>query len=180
VSLFNKTLRVLLHQVLVDGEGDPTGTSSSPQDLVLAAFGRTRRGAVDTASAAAELGVSQRSVGRWIKGDRRPTAEHLKSMRKKARQASSTKAGRSKAASKARQPTKPVFITITGDQGPSDYERADRTTTNQLTKEEIIQLRAAYVAGGERAVMNWLTAWMARNYVPEWNFLTVTDIELKF
>lgn len=177
---FTKQLRALFHNVMVDGEGDPTGTSTDPRDLVLAAFGRTRRGAVDTSSAATELGVTQRSVARWLKGDRKPTPEHLKTMRKKARQTSSTKAGRSKAAAKARQPTRPVYITITGEQGPTDYERADRSVTNQLTKAEILALRAAYIAGGEQAVMSWIADWMSRNYVPDWNFQAVTDIELKF
>lgn len=47
-------------------------TSTNPEQMVRDLYGVTRRGAPDTRAAAAALGVSQRTVQRWIRAGRLP------------------------------------------------------------------------------------------------------------
>jgi hypothetical protein len=94
--------------------------------MLLAAFGPSPRDAAkpDTRAAAERLGVSQRTVQRWIAsaGHQRskPKGDTLGQLAKMARQAASTKAGRARAAKQAFGGAAPtdMRVSVRGRQGP--------------------------------------------------------------
>src|SRR5664279_1619399 len=92
---FTTTLRSLLFASLTGREGDVSGQPTGDVPAMLtAAYGPGPRGGVHTRAAAADLGVSQRTVQRWVAGEghqrNRPAPEHLRTLARKARQAATT------------------------------------------------------------------------------------------
>ena len=109
---------------------------------------------ISTADAAKALGVSQRTVQRWLKGVHNPKQVVMDTLKKKARQAVTTKRGRQQMVRRARAnqqiPVGGVKVAVTGTQGPRDYSR-DRTIQQKLTPEEYENFRSAWAMGGARA-----------------------------
>lgn len=161
--------------------GDVTGGSIT--DKLAAAFGPGKRGAAVNAQAAAKaLGVTPRTIQRWVKGEiRTPKADHVKAITKAARQAASTKAGRRAALAAAegdRASKRGATMRIKGEQGPMDYERKDRWVTLDLSPEQVRAMRTAYEAGGDKGLLGWTTTELDQNYVADWNIVSLS--ELKF
>lgn len=149
-------------------------------DQLSAAFGPGTRGArVNTRSAAKALGVSTRTVQRWVAGASKPKPVNAQAVRKRARQAATTKAGRKSAMAAVRGDRASKFgarLRITGTQGPRDYERSKRTSNLDLDPEMVNQMRDAYEAGGEKAMVEWATGGLDQNYVSDWNIVGIEDI----
>ena len=132
-------LRGKLFAALTGRQVDVSGTAGADLRGQLMAVGgpsgRTKSG-IDLTKAAKGLGVSRRTVERWVKteqtGDgQRPSPGHAKKLATKARQAATTKAGRKAAlaGSTVRQAvaSRGARLSITGLQGPRaagrDYMR---------------------------------------------------------
>lgn len=187
-STFNAGLRGRLFAALTGRPEAVTGAGADVTGLLQAAFGTGARGRVNTRAAAAELGVSQRTVQRWIAGEgrqrNRPRADHLKSLRTKARQAASTQRGRRQAIASTRQSARSRYgarLNIKGVMGPSragtDYLR-DRRILLQMTPEAVEGLLDAYEQGGDRGLVTWLEGYADREYLEDWTFGTITDFSL--
>lgn len=163
------------------GRGGDVTAGASLTDKLRAAFGPGPRGAVVNAKAAAEaLGVSTRTVQRWVKGEiRNPKADHVQAITKAARQAASTKAGRKAALAVARDDRaskRGATLTIKGRQGPLDYERHGRSVTLDLDPSQVRAMRDAWEAGGDNGVLRWTSSTLDQDYVADWNIVSIDDI----
>ena len=95
-------LRTSLFSMLTGRQADVSGQVGGDVRGMLMAVGgassRTKSG-IDLTRAAGKLGVSRRTVERWVKtaqtgSGQRPSSQHAKTLATKARQAATTKAGR--------------------------------------------------------------------------------------
>ena len=171
---------------LTGRDGNPTG--SDLRSLVIAAFGTNKRGGPDTRKAAQKLGVSQRTVQRWLAGENRkerakPRKDNLSKLKVRARQASTTKRGRTEAI----QQRKAMFanrssvkISVNGMQGPAiggrEYARP-RQVTLDLTGDQANMLFDAYSEGGENQFQGLLSQHFSDNYVDSWEFQSITGLK---
>ncbi|PPG77512.1 XRE family transcriptional regulator [Rathayibacter rathayi] len=179
--------RNTLFQALTGREGAQT-SGKAPGDvkgMLSTLYGTSRRGesTIDTRAAAKGLGVSQRTVQRWLKADTKPAGVNLQKLTKKSRQAATTKRGR---AATVRRTANPDFkkngvkVEIRGWQGPTndpDYKRNRRAMQN-LTPEQYEGLLDAYAQGGDEAAMVYVQAVFADKYVDDWQFNTVERFDL--
>lgn len=183
-----------LFSALTGRSGAGLAPGASIRDKLTTAFGSNRKGNVDTRTAAKELGVSQRTVQRWIAGEGRqrsaPKPATANVIDTKARQAATTKRGRSRAvdamrkSSLGRQMSRGGgTITVRANQGPGSgvgYQRW-RSVMIPITTSDgsnhMDQLWAAYEAGGDaaaRAVIDDL----AQDYCAGWQFGEVQDFSI--
>ncbi len=134
---------------------------------------------ISTKEAARRLGVSQRTVQRWIKGQHNPSATVMKKLSTKARQAVTTKRGRAQAVRRAIANQKPtangVRVRVSGMQGPKDYSRM-RDIGQKLTPEEYEGLQHAYMEGGDRGALDFLENVLSDKYVENWNIDYLTGL----
>lgn len=169
---------------------DPAG--AGPEGLrgqLIAAFGTSRRdpNRPDTAAAAASLGVTQRTVQRWLATAghqrQRPRASLQSKIATRARQAATTKRGRQRAiAATASTYTKSgMRLTISGVQGIEpgrDYVRP-RTVPLDFDPELAQGLMAAYVDGGDAGAKQFISDNAYLIYqVPSWYIDRVDDIDV--
>lgn len=147
-----------------------------------------KEGKIDTRRAADRLGVSQRTVQRWAKGEQKPKADNLATLNKRARQAATTKAGRKEAIKAqlhgklARQGAK---ITIRGHQGvPGANIHGDkysrfRSATLKMTPEQMQDLYTAYAESGDTGLHDFLEQQYTSNYgAGQWNMDFINQIDL--
>jgi hypothetical protein len=163
--------------------------------MLRTVYGTTRRGefAVDTREAAQHLGVSQRTVQRWLKNTHAPKPDHLKDIQTRSRQAVTTKRGRARAIKRATTGinavarAKGASIKITGDQGPHgggisglrDTPTARyRSTSRNLNPVEYQQLLDAYAEGGDPAAQEFLQTIWSVKYVDGWTFNSIQSMNL--
>lgn len=136
---------------------------------------------ISKADAAKALGVSVRTVERWLKGDHNPKKSTMETLKKKARQAVTTKRGRQQMVRRARSsqriPVGGVKVSITGFQGPSDYPR-DRTIQQKLTPEEYENFRSAWAMGGDVAAREYLEAVLSEKYVDDWKIGNISGMSM--
>ncbi len=127
---------------------------------------RAGRGEVDTRAAAVALGVSQRTVQRWLRSERETgragiRSENLTRTQKASRQAATTRQGRRRALQDARtrrNRQRPVTVRVKGDQGPRNSGKGyvrNRTTGAELDPEQHDAMLDAYEAGGDRGVAEY-------------------------
>ena len=163
------------------------GGEGSVRDQLLAAYGPGRRaGTVNTAAAAKDLGVTQRTVQRWITGAgeriRAPRAGTAKKLQTRSRQAATTKRGRAKAIAGRRGDKYSRYgglLKVRGDQGTrgnTGYYFRFRTTAVELSPEEVEELRTAWVDGGDQGAAGWLQAAWGDKYVDDWNFGSIETL----
>lgn len=180
---FTAGLRQTLFGALTGRAGDVTGDPGGDLRAMLqAAFGEGRRpGGVNTRAAADSLGVTQRTVQRWLAGAGRQShganPEHLRTIARLARQAASTQRGRRAAVAAARQG--PVArnggqLTVRGKQGPRNYERTRRVDLT-VGPDEVQAALSAYERGGDRAFVTWLEGEFDSQYVADWNVDSIED-----
>lgn len=172
-------------------EADFSATAS-PRGLLIAAYGPgPRGGAVDATTAAESLGVSAETVRRWAAGTQQPSAEHLKTLRAAARRSVNTKQGRRAATDALRRSVKVQkwlqsdrpLIQIEGLQGPSeiDYARQRCIKIDLNLKKHpnrFEDMLDAYVEGGDRGLMAWLTEFANDAYLEKWVFYTIDDLQI--
>lgn len=147
---------------------------------------RTRSG-IDLTKAARSLGVSRRTVERWVKTaqtgtGQRPSAQHARLVAGKARQVATTQGGRREAlaSSGARQAVSGgARLSMRGLQGPRaagrDYVRS-RTTQLDLDPADAQAMVDAYERGGDKGFMSWATAHWGQEYVDDWRFESLDEI----
>lgn len=151
---------------------------------------RTRSG-IDLTKAAQSIGVSRRTVERWIRAaetgtGQRPSPSHAQALARKARQAATTKAGRraALAGSTLRQAVvaRGARLSITGLQGPRaagrDYLRR-RTTQLDLDPADAEAMMDAWEAGGDKGFMDWATQHWGNEYLDDWQFGGVDSIDVE-
>lgn len=137
---------------------------------------------ISTKEAARRLGVSQRTVQRWIKGQHNPSATVMKKLTTKARQAVTTKRGRTQAVRRAIANQKPtangVRVRVSGMQGPGskEYSRL-RDIGQKLTPEEFEGLQHAYMEGGDSGALDFLENVLSDKYVENWNIDYLTGLQ---
>ncbi|HQZ85740.1 MAG TPA: hypothetical protein PLB21_08975 [Actinomycetota bacterium] len=187
-------LRGKLFAALTGRQVDVSGTAGADLRGQLMAVGgpsgRTKSG-IDLTKAAKGLGVSRRTVERWVKteqtGDgQRPSPGHAKKLATKARQAATTKAGRKAAlaGSTVRQAvaSRGARLSITGLQGPRaagrDYMRK-RTTLLELDPSDAEAMMNAWENGGEKGFMTWATGHWGNEYLDDWKFESVDDLDVE-
>lgn len=186
-------LRTTLFAALTGRQADVSGKPGGDVRGMLMAVGgastRTKSG-IDLTAAAGKLGVSRRTVERWVKtaqtgAGQRPSATHAKTLSSKARQAATTKAGRKAAlaGSAARQAaSRGARLSITGFQGPhaagKDYMRL-RTTQVELDPADAEAMLNAWENGGEKGFMSWATNLWGNEYLPDWKFDAVDGIDVE-
>lgn len=182
---FTPGLRKRLFESMTGRTGDVSGAAGgSLTDKLQAAFGPGKRGApVNVKAAADALGVTPRTVQRWISGQiRTPKADHSKALTRMARQAATTKAGRKAAMASRRGDRASRFgatVRIQGTQGPMDYERPKRWANLDLSGSDIDAMRTAYEEGGDKGLMSWTQGWLDQNYVEDWNIQTLDDWDIR-
>ncbi len=188
---FTPQLRQTLFGALTGRAGEVTGRPDGDLRAMLqGAFGEgRRRGGVDTRAAAQGLGVTQRTVQRWLAGTGRQrhgaSPEHLKAIASRARQAASTQKGRRTAMAAARRgplTRNGARLTVRGQQGPlragKEYRRMRRLDLD-LQPEDVEALMSAYERGGDKAFVAWLEGHADAEYVADWGFDSVEDLELR-
>ncbi|GAB4590026.1 terminal protein [Nocardia sp. IFM 10818] len=179
---------------------DVTGNASATPDLrgmLRAAYGPGPRSDVNTAAAAKGLGVSKRTVERWLAKPSaaskisKPKADTMAKLTKASRQSATTKAGRQRAMKTMRDSAEGKRlakhggrIRVTGVQGvqgnTSYYVRyrsvAFPPTQAGMSPDDIAALQDAYVQGGDKGASEWLTQYARENYTSGWSFESIDSI----
>lgn len=163
-----------------DGRGAADGDRAAQ---MIAAFGPSQRDPArpDVRAAAANLGVSPRSVQRWLAGGgMRP--QHAQDLQRKARQAMTTKRGRARTAKAAGMSTPPPgknAIRVAGVQGVKsgrDGNYRVRETAVQLDAADLERLHELWVEHGEAGVEAFFHSHWDAHYVAGWHFRSIDDI----
>jgi hypothetical protein len=170
---------------------DVSGSSTGDvRGMLIAAFGSSRRDAAkpDTAAAAKSLGVSQRTVQRWLadptRQHQRPRTETLGRLATKARQAATTKRGRQKAIKDTLLskglPTG-MRVSVTGQQGPERAYARFRTAAFDLDDPSLSSgFVTAYVDGGDQGAIDWLRDNSDLTYnMDRWYFGDIDDVDIR-
>jgi transposase-like protein len=185
---------------LTGRKGAAVADPSDIKGMLLALGGRSTRtkSGIDLTAAAKKLGVGRRTLERWVKAadegrGQRPSAGNAKTLRAKARQVASTKAGR-RASLKDARVAKPYSrgarVSVRADQGPRakgrDYLR-DRTTVVDLDPAAVEAMLNAYEEGGEKGFMSWATTYWGADdgsgfpgYLEDWQFSDPSDISIEY
>lgn len=169
---------------------DVSGKGQDVRGMLLAIGGRSAktRSGIDLSKAARELGVTRRTVERWVRAadtgtGMRPSRQHTQAMAKKARQAATTQAGRRAALADVRGRKafqRGARMKVTGSQGPIDktYHR-QRTTILDLSPEDVEAMLDAYERYGEQGFLGWATQHWGDLYVADWQFGQVDQVDLE-
>ena len=187
-------LRGKIFSALTGRQADVSGKADGDMSGMLMAVGgpssKTKSG-IDLTKAAKSLGVSRRTVERWVKTaqtgtGQRPSAKHAATLVTKARQAATTKAGRKAAlaGSTVRQAiaTRGARVSIEALQGPRaagrDYMRK-RTTQIDLDPTDAEAMMSAWENGGEKGFMSWATSHWGNEYLDDWKFGEVDTVGIE-
>jgi hypothetical protein len=160
--------------------------------MLMAAFGPSSRdpNRPDVAAAARGLGVSARTVQRWLAPPGRqriahPRPQTMQAITTRSRQAATTRRGRSRAIAApqgraaAQASRRGMSLRITGSQGVDpDYNRR-RTTIWHLDPNNAGALQDAWVRGGDQGALDWLSAHSDIYGVDSWNFDGVDNVEAR-
>lgn len=196
---FDPALRRAVFTALSGDPGADPGADPTDVRGMLRAVGgastRTRTG-IDLTRAAAALGVSRRTVERWVRTaetgqGQRPSPGHAQTLRRVARQAATTRPGRRRALAAARASgaatQRGARMLISGMQGPQTrtYMR-DRQTWADLTPDQVQAMLDAYETGGDKGLLGWVSGhWNDRGdgqpgYVEDWMFGQITGVDFQF
>lgn len=187
-------LRGKIFTALTGRRADVSGKADGDVRGMLMAVGgpspKTKSG-IDLTKAAKSLGVSRRTVERWVKTaqtgiGQHPSPKHATALAAKARQAATTKAGRraTLAGSTRRQAivSRGARVSITGLQGPRaagrDYMRS-RTTQLDLDPADAEAMMTAWEDGGEKGFMSWATGHWGSEYLDDWKFGDVDTVDVE-
>ena len=167
---------------LTGRKGDVSGGGESVRGMLAAVAGTSRRtGEVDTRAAAAALGVSQRTVQRWLRSERetgragiRP--ENLTRTQKSSRQAATTRQGRRRALQDARtrrNRQRPVTVQVHGEQGPRRTGKrycGPRTTQASWTRTSTTRCWMPTRPAATAGVADYLETVWAEDFLDDWSF----------
>jgi transposase len=181
----------------VIGSGDKVPNVSGKGDIVgmlLAVGGSSSRTAsgIDTARAAKRLGVSPRTVQRWLHTAKtgqgqHPSGENAKKLVTKSRQAATTKRGRQAALARSGARTRlarGATVSMDGWQGPGsskDPYGRDRVTSFTLDPEDVEHMLNAWEDGGQEGFLSWVSNhWSEqKDYPPNWTFGGDGEIDVR-
>lgn len=166
-------------------EGDVSGQEADDlRGMMLTVGGTSSRTAsgINHRKVARRLGVSVRTVERWVKSSlegsgQRPSKAHYKKLRTMSRQAASTKRGRARETAAVRQRlSRGGKLVITANQGPhsSDYMRV-RTVSEDLSPADIENMLNAWENGGEAGFHQWAQGRL-NDYVDGWRIGDVDEL----
>lgn len=168
-------------------DAEVSGKSDNTMGMLRTLFSKSD-GKINTRQAAKDLGVSQRTIQRWVKGTQHPKTDNLARLNTKSRQAATTKAGRRKAVAQAHNgkfSQKGAKITIRGHQGvPGSNANGDkyaryRAATLKMTPDEMQDLMHAYAETGDAGVHDFLQQHYSNNYgAGEWNMDFINKIDI--
>lgn len=158
------------------------------QSMLMARFAHTYRGEqrVNTRDAAKFLGVSQRTVQRYMKQGRMPAGDAHRRLALHVRQQTTRKAGRRSTAEAARaraaehlEKKGGVRLTVHGWQGPPPSSREDlrrsRNAYHDVDASQFDAMLDAYVDGGEEGMQSWMqdTLGGEGGYLPDWTISSI-------
>lgn len=185
-------LRGVLFSALTGNRGDVSGKGQDVKGMLLAVGGPSRRtrSGIDLTAAADKLGVTRRTVERWLRsgqpGGQRPSQHHAKALAKAARQAATTRAGRKAGVaglrSKVARSTAGVRLSIGGTQGPTAQGRTytrPRLTQLDLDQQDALAMLDAYERGGDKGFMSWATQHWGQEYLDDWAFQSVDEVRVE-
>lgn len=164
-----------------------TGKRAADRDDVPAmlqtVYGTTRAGNVDAKAAAKRLGVSQSTIRRWAKGQGRPDAKSLRTMRANTtRSMRSQKGAQLDSGKAARWTTQGARVSITGNQGVRtpgrDYIRSGYSITYDLSPDALKTVLNAWSTGTSDDVRAAIAAALGDEYVDGWAVDTIDQLSI--
>lgn len=168
-------------------DAEVTGKSGNVAGMLRTLYSRPD-GKISSKNAAKDLGVSQRTIQRWVKGEQAPKAGNLDKLNTAARRAATTKAGRRKAVQSqkhSRLAQRGARLTIRGNQGvPGSNRHGDsytrfRSASLQLTPVEFQDLLDAYAEHGDTGLQQYLQDEYTNKYgAGTWNVNFISELEL--
>lgn len=194
--------RTSLFQGLTRRQGaDVSGKAGTTPDLrgmLLAAYGPGARGGVNTAAAAKDLGVSRRTVERWVAPEGRqriakPKTDTLQKLTTKSRQSATTQQGRRAAIKSVRESKQGKSIAkygarvkIKGRQGVAGgggfyiRDRSIQIPPDQggMSPSDVEAMWSAYERGGDKELSKWLSGYASDKYVDGWTFESIDNISI--
>lgn len=186
-SLHSSTFREEIFRI-VTGRNARGAGRGDPRAEMIAAYGPSQRdpSRPDTREAAKRLGVSQRTVQRWLKAGR-VSRGRAPDVHRAARQAMTTKRGRQRALRAAQRagahasPGRPnQGLRITGTQGVrssvvDNYRERDANVG--FTDADLAELQQVWAEHGEAGASAFLHQHMDQHYAQEWHMATVDELE---
>lgn len=161
-------------------QADVSGKGQSLMGMLRAIGGtsdRTRSG-IDLTRAAERVGVSRRTVERWVSAEetgqgQRPSAQHQKTLTRRSRQAASTQRGRASTVRDSglrRTFAGGARLSISANQGPIDpiYRRLRTTGPLDLDPDQAQAMIEAYENGGEKGFLKWASNHWDSGYLDGW------------
>lgn len=180
------------------GRGDHALDRTDPTDveaMLMARFSYNYRGEerVNTADAAKFLGVSRRTVQKYLKQGFMPEkSPSYKKLRLSIRQQVTRKAGRLSAVEQARQRAAAsleknggVRLKVYGMQGPPPSSKEDlrriRNSYHEISGDQFEQMLDAYVDGGEQGMQDWIQDTFAGEggYLPDWTISSIDRLDIE-
>lgn len=158
--------------------------------MLVTAFGSSRRDSTrpSTADAARALGVSQRTVQRWLASEgrqrQRPNAATMRKITMRARRTAGTKSGRARAiaAQRDRLVTQGFRFSVLGVQGPEHgkgYVRQRHVNFDLDNPEHASGFLDAWTDGGDEAAQQYLVDHSEDIYAMDnWVFEDITDVDV--
>lgn len=180
---FTPQLRARLFNVMTGRDGNPL--SGTVADRLAAAFGPGKRGGrVNVAAAAKALGVTPRTVQRWVSGEiRTPRPAKAREIDRRARQAATTKRGRKVAMAQrraARISPRGAQLVVGGKMGPGTdlaYQRR-RIVRHQLSPEAIEAMQVAYEEGGHEGLIQRTEEILSSEYLDDFTISDINDFRI--
>lgn len=185
-------VRGKIFAALTGRQADVSGRADGDLAGMLMAVGgpssRTKSG-IDLTKAAKSLGVSRRTVERWVRTQQtgtgqRPSKHHAQSLARKSRQAATTKAGR-KAALDASPLGRSIAargarISISAVQGPHERSYMRRRTTQlDLDPGDAQAMLDAWENGGDKGFLGWATDQWGQEYLDDWRFGDIDTVDIE-
>lgn len=180
------------------GRTDHSLDRTAPTDvaaMLMSRFAYEYRGEqrVNTADAAKFLGVSRRTVQKYLKQGRMPDkSPAYKKLRLAIRQQVTRKAGRQATVAEARRKAAAsleknggVRLKVYGMQGPPPSSKEDlrrvRNSYHEISGDQFEQMLDAYVDGGDQAMQDWLQDTFAGEggYLPDWTISSIDRLDIE-
>lgn len=170
--------------------GDISGSRAGGLlDQLLAIGGASARTAsgIDLTRAASGLGVSRRTVERWVAAERtgagqRPSPRHAAALAQRSRTMATTRAGRISAMAgtgRVASLARGAKLTVSGVQGPRSVEyMRPRTVSVMLDPDQASAMAGAWQGGGQRGLMRWAVGHFREEYTDGWRFGEVDSLDV--
>lgn len=180
--------RGLIFRALSGRSGsDVSGRGGDLRSMLIGAFGTSPRdpSRPNTKAAAAGLGVTPRTVQRWLAGEgqeriSQPRPATMRALQRASRQAASTRRGRAAAVGgvRARAAKRGLALRIRGNQGHDPAYRRRRTTQWNLHPAQAEGFLSAYEQGGENGALQWLSGHPELYGMDSWGFGDIQGFQI--